>query len=507
MRRLTPATSSRSDIRSERGVALVLAMFMVLIASIVGMSLATTGRGQAISSLNYRSMSQARYAAESGLHSATNYLLNSYAAPGEDGADPIGAYTTATVAIVQYNNADVVLSSDANVAANYPISAKATAFSAASSGSLTMNNAPVLYRARARLLSMRQFTDAYAGLPATVQTWEVTGVGRLNGVSAADVEVSAIVERQTVPAFRYAAFATFNGCEALRFGGGGSTDSYDSSAALVGGEPVLDNSDGHVGTNGNLDAVGSTTVINGTLSTPRSGVGNCTSNNVTALEVSGGATVSDGLIELPQAIQMPTPPAISPAPPLTNVDFTKTGGCPAGVSYCTVSADGATIAPPTATTVVSLGNVDVKGGAIMRLQPGIYEVNSIKLTGNSRIIVDPGAGGPGAVIIRVAGTSVTTPIDLSGGTTVNTSFNPMNLQFVYGGSGTVKTTGGTQTSQVVYAPNATASLTGGADLYGAIVAHKITDMGGTAVHYDRRLQSASLTKGNPTMTTFSWSSF
>ena len=480
MARQNQFVDTAPDIRSERGVALVLAMFMVLIASIVGVSLVTTGRTQAISSLNYRSMSQARYAAESGLHSAANYLLNSYTAPGEDGADPLGAYVTTAPTAVTYNGGAVVLSSDAGVASNYPVAAKPNGFSAASTGTLAINGSPVAYSARARLISMRQFNDAYAGVPATIQSWEITGVGRLNGVSAAEVEVSATVERQTVPAFRYAAFATFNGCEALRFGGGGTTDSYDSSVPLVGGLPPRDPNGGHVGTNGNLEAVGSTTTINGTLSTPRSGVGDCTANNVTALDLNGNATVSEGLIELPQPIVMPTPPAISPAPPTANQGITKISGCPGGVLYCAPSVDGVTFAPPAPGTVVSLGNVRLTGGAILRLQPGIYEINSIKLAGNSRVVVDPGAGGPGPVIIRVAGADQATPIDLAGGA---------------------------QTSQVVYAPNATASLTGGADYYGALVSYKITDMGGTAVHYDRRLQSSSLTKGNPTMTTFSWSSF
>lgn len=496
----------RSDVNAEHGIALVLAMFMMLIASLVGMSLATTGRSQAVSSLNYRTMSQARYAAESGLHSAANYLLESYVAPGEDAGDAVASYTS-TATGVTYDGAAVVLSSDPDTPANYPVAAKQTAFSAASSGTLTMNRAQVAYTARARLVSQRQFADAYAGLNRTVQTWEITGVGSLTGATGAEVEVSAIIERQTVAAFRYAAFATYNGCEALKFGGGGSTDSYDSSAPLVGGVPDTDEYGGHVGTNGNLGAVGNTTEINGSLSTPRAGVGNCTTNNVTALSLSGNATVSDGLIQLPQAIQMPTPPAITPAPPTTNMGITKTSGCPGGVSYCSVSADGVTFAPPSAATVVQLGNVSLTGGAVVHLQPGIYEVNSLKFSGNSQIVVDPGPSGVGPVIIRVAGDGDNTPIDLTGGTTVNSTFNPINLQIIYGGTGNVKVAGGAQTSQVVYAPNATASLTGGSHYYGAIIAHKITDMGGTAVHYDRRLQNEGLTKGNPTMTTFSWSSF
>ena len=500
---MPPSADRRS---SERGVALVLAMFMVLMVSVLGASLVTVGRSQTMASLNYRTMSQARYAAESGLHSAVNHLLNSYVAPGEDVADAMGGYDI-TASPVLFNGTAVMLSSDTNVASNYPVGGKPTAFTNQSTGTLQMNFTQATYSARARLLSMRPFNDAYAGVPVTIQTWEVTGVGRMVGSAAADVEVSTVLERQTVPAFRYAAFATYNGCDALRFGGGANTNSYDSSDPLVGGVPAVVNSGGNVGTNGNLSEVGNTTTVNGTLSTPRSGVGSCTSNNVTAATLSGNATVTGGLIELPQPIEMPTPPEILPPPPTDSQSITKTSGCPAGVLHCTNSADGVTITPPSSSTVVSLGNVNIQGGAEIHLAPGIYEINSIKLTGNSKIIVDNGPGGPGAVIIRVAGASETTPIDLAGGTTVNTSFDPTHLQFIYRGTGNVKFTGSSQSSQLVYAPNATASITGGSDFYGAIIANKITDMGGAAIHYDRRLQREAITKGNPTLTTFSWSSF
>jgi hypothetical protein len=501
---LPPAATERS---SERGVALVLAMFMVLMVSVVGASLVGVGRAQTMSSLNYRTMSQARYAAESGLHSAVNHLLYSYTAPGEDAGDILGNYDV-TASPVEFNNAAVLLSSDDNVASNYPaVGAKPTAFRNQSTGTLVMNQTRVTYAARARLISMRQFQDAYAGIPVTIQTWEITGVGRMIGTAAADVEVSTMLERQTVPAFRYAAFATYDGCNALNVGGGATTNSYDSGVALVGGVPVTTNSGGNVGTNGNLSEIGNTTTINGTLSTPRSGVGNCTSNNVTALTVSGSATVTGGLVELPQPIAMPTPPAITPAPPTDNVNINKTTGCLPAVSYCTPSADGVTITPPSPTTVVSLGNLNIQGGAEIHFAPGIYEINSIKLTGNSKIIVDDGPAGPGAVIFRVAGESETTPIDLLGGTTVNTSYDPTHLQFVYGGTGNTKFSGSSTSSQLVYAPNANASIGGGSHFYGAIVSHKISDMGGTAIHYDRRLQRQAFTKGNPTLTTFSWSSF
>jgi hypothetical protein len=300
--------------------------------------------------------------------------------------------------------------------------------------------------------------------------------------------------------FAYAAFATHNGCGALNFAGGATTHSYDSGA-LVGGAAVVSDSGGNVGTNGNLDGNGGPTTINGTLSTPRSGVGNCTSNNVTAATISGWGTVEEGLVTLPQPITLQTPPA--PNPPTSNITFTGGGGCPAGAPFCTASAGGATITPPTSTTVIQMGNITMNGTAVVHLRAGIYEVNSLTLAGNARIVVDSGP-----IIFKIQGTGQTTPLDLSGGGVSNPSLNPQMLQFVYGGTGEIKITGGTDTAALVYAPNASASLSGAStNFYGAIITNKVTSTGGFNLFYDRRLQRTVMTAGNPTMTSFTWRTF
>ena len=499
---------TRRSWSGEDGIALVLAMFMVLIVSLLGASLATLGRTETMSSLNYKTMSQARYAAESGLHSAANHLIHTYVPPGTDAGDPIpGVYVTSKSPVL-YNNAPVVLTTVAGEASNYPVDAKVDAFEAASHGTLEMSTTKASYSATARLLSMRQFDDAYSGGKVTIQTWEITGIGTIDGAGAAAVQVSAIIETQAVPAFRYAAFATKNGCGSLMFAGGGSTDSY-SSTNVAGG---FSNSDGDVGTNGNLDENGGPgTVVNGTLSTPRGGVGTCTANNVTALTISGKATVKEGLVKLPQEVKLKTPAAISPAPPLTDVDLKKTGGCPALAPYCTAAAPvsgvtALTITPPTASTVVSMGDVTISAGAVIHLNAGIYEVNSLKAVGNADLHIDSGP-----VIFRVAGkaddgSELDIPIDLSGGTILNPTLIPKNLQFVYGGSGQIKVNGGNSTATLIYAPNATVSLLGSSHFYGAVVGGSVKDTGGAHVHYDRDLGGWALTEGNHTMTSFSWSS-
>jgi hypothetical protein len=501
---------ARSD---ERGIALVMALLMVLLVSILTASMIAVARSEAMSSVSYRAMSQVRYGAESGVHAAVNHLLNTYVPPGINPADPLASYDM-TVSPVTFGvgGDPVVLSSDPGVDSNYPVNDVRDAFIAGSRGTLNANGRQITYAARARLISMRQLTNAFTGTPATLQTWEIEGVGSVDGAGAATVEVVATLERQPVPAFSYAAFATFNGCDALSFAGGATTKSYDSSAPLVGGKPDTSPASGgdtygNVGTNGNLETSGQPTQINGTLSTPRSGIGNCTTNNVTAATLANPKDVTGGLVTLPQPIEFPTPDPISPAPPTNDVGFSA-GGCPSGAPYCAKSDGEFTLAPP-AGTVVQMGNVKFSGNAVLNLHGGTYEVNSLSLGGNGTINVVPGTG---PVIIKIAGkdssgNDLAMALNLEGNGVSNPTYDPTMLQFIYGGKGTVKLTGGSDAAMLVYAPNASGSISGGADFYGSIVTNKITATGGSTINYDRRLQRSMLVPGNPAMSSFSWRTF
>jgi len=498
----TPAT--RRSCSSEEGIALILAMFMVLIVSLLGASLATVGRTETMSSLNYKTMSQARYGAESGLHSAANYLIHTYVPPGVDAADSLLSYKT-DVSPVRYKNKPVVLTTVKGANSNYPVAAKETAFTDNAYGELKMSGTVTTYSATATLLSMRQFPDAYAGGNVTIQTWQITGVGNIKGAGAAAVQVSAIIETQAVPAFRYAAFATDDKCQALYFGGGGSTDSYDSKNN-VGNNATIDNpkNGGDVGTNGGLKVSGAQSIVHGKLSTPRSGVGTCDNGNVIALD--GDPPDVKGMVKLPQAVKMSTPAPILPAPPLTPFDLKKTGGCPAGApAACTSAADVITF-KPVGQTPVQLGNVTMLAGAEVHLQAGIYEVNSLQIAGTAKVSIDSGP-----VVFRVngkdaLGAELPTPLIINGGGLVNGAKVPKNLQFVYGGKGQVQINGGAATSFLTYAPNATIQINGGGEMYGAVVGAKVMDNGGAHIHFDRQLAGWAYTEGNPTMTSFTWSS-
>jgi len=327
-----------------------------------------------------------------------------------------------------------------------------------------------------------------------------------------------VLERQPVPIYGYAAFATANGCKALSLQGGATTDSYDSSWALgADGKPIREDDWGNVGTNGNLTEVGNDTTVHGSLSTPRQGSGACSANNVTAETLSGGATVDDGLNRLPQTVKYPTPEEITPAPPMYNQSFSKNApGCPSpAASFCTTDPDpttpnkvivtiSPTVTSPAGQTPVPLGNVTVGSGATLHLHAGIYNVNSFQMEANSQIVIDDGP-----VVLNVAGKDdsgqdLANPITITGNGVVNTSFVSSDLQIVYAGTGEVKLAGGDQTSALVYAPNASASITGGADLYGAIIVHELKEAGGAAIHYDRHLKTMMYTPGDYTMSAFTW---
>src|SRR5205807_307087 len=160
----------------------------------------------------------------------------------------------------------------------------------------------------------------------------------------------------------------------------------------------------NLGTNGNQDDTGNNVTINGTLSTPRVGVGSCSSGNVTAF-TGNLAGITGGLKELPQAVQL-NPPVI-PAPGLTDVSSSKTL-CPtsapsmleinyAGTGQVKIAGNGASAAvvyAPNATasfrgngafygSVIAAQVTDVGNGAIhydRKLQRKLFTVGNYMLS-------------------------------------------------------------------------------------------------------------------------------
>jgi Tfp pilus assembly protein PilX len=169
---MTNTNSGRHRSRSERGIALVLSLFLMMAMSVVGASLMFLSQTETYSSMNYRLMSQARYGAEAGVQKTVNYLINSYTAPTTTGADLLSNFDTTKSPVLCIGvacptaNAAVVLSATATQASNYPVAAVQTAFFNAVSnpGSLPSGSTTVAYAPSATLLSMQQIPVYGSGL-------------------------------------------------------------------------------------------------------------------------------------------------------------------------------------------------------------------------------------------------------------------------------------------------------------------------------------------------------
>lgn len=479
--------------RSQEGTALILALLFTMALAAVGSSMLVLTRTETMASQNYRMLTQARYGAESGVHKAINYLTSAYPKPGT-ATDPLSNYDT-TTSPVQWNGAPVVLSTMAGVATRYPDSAVAAAFAQAGRGSLTAGNATVQFTTSAVLRSMRVVN----GEP--VMTWQITSDGTIVGVRGALVEVTASLEKQVTatPNTVYAAFATSPNCGALTWSSA-TTDSYDSTAGLVGGRPVLALNGGNVGTNGNLNANNSATV-RGSLSTPRVGVGACSAGNVDAQTSSGGAAVTGGIIHLPQAISQPTPPLPSPVPNASqNITVTDVSNCPAALAGCSKSGGDKTFQPGT------YGNITLTDTARLHLKAGTYNINSFSIDNSSRIILDTSP-----VIINVMGTNKAQPFWLNSSVSTDPSrpWDPKQLQILYAGSGTIRIDNQATSVAQVNAPNA-AVVVNSSDYYGSIIGRTVTFGNAAKLHFDRNLgSSAAMTYavGADVLTAFSWKKY
>lgn len=511
--------------KNEKGVALILVLILLLVLSVMAVSLLFVGQSETWASMNYRMMTQARYGAEAGVNQAANYIQNTYTQPTT--AQMASFYTTVSpVATGSATGPAVVLSANSSVSANYPVSAVSNDFASNTTGSITDGNTTVTYAPSAKLLAMQSFTSYPAATTAVVQKWEITSDGTISSVRNATVRVTAIMEQQKTSTFAYAAFATATGCSAMSFGGGGTTDSYDSSTlTTVGGVATAPSSfsayGGNVGTNGNLNESGSKTTINGTLSTPRSGTGTCSTSTVTALSVNGNATVTGGINELSQNVVYSTPPAPTPTPTNTamTVDNNNPGctGFPAQCSALPTAKPTALYitAGSTSTTATQLGDVTIKGD--LHLVPPVgttpgspVYINAYSLTanGNPNLYIDPipGTSPPqyAQIVLNVAAAGT---IDLTGSSLSNPSLVPADFQILYAGTNQVTINGGSAAASLLYAPNAPFKLNGGGNLYGAVIANQIVDLGGGAIHYDRKLQVQFYSPGPFMLSAFNWQKY
>lgn len=260
------------------------------------------------------------------------------------------------------------------------------------------------------------------------------------------------------PSGGFGLFATGNGCGSVDMTGGIFVDGWNSAN---GGTyaTTKNNIGGSVGSNGNVSMSGGV-LVGGNVGADNTTQGACpdgiTSSGGSGLV--GGQNPPNQYVAVSPPLVIPTPPAPSPAPPTGNVAIHNNTSMVPG----------------------TYADLKLTGGAILTLSPGVYNINSISLSGNSTVKISPA----GQVTLNVAGSGAANAVDFSGGSISNTSGVPNNFQVNYSGTGGVNVSGGSGSYIVVDAPNAAVKLTGGSDVFGAIVAKTIQDSGGTNFHVD-----------------------
>ena len=251
-------------------------------------------------------------------------------------------------------------------------------------------------------------------------------------------------------------FATSTACGAFVMQGGGTTDGFSSTG---GGYPASKSlTAGGIGSNGSVSLGGAPTQVGGNVYVPNALVGACPDG----LQENGGAGLIAGNNVIAQPVTtVPTPPVPNPLPPTTN------------------------LSNPTALVPGTYGNINLSGQDALVLAPGVYNINSISMAGQSTVTISPA----GSVVINVAGQGQATPIDLEGGGLMNLTGVAGNFQVNYAGTGTVKVAGGAGSYAVINSPNAALKFTGGSNFYGSAIGATVDDGGGTALHFDTTLMN------------------
>lgn len=461
------AGGSAQDRRSEAGVALIIALVVLLVLSSLAAAIIFVTQTQTWTTYNYRLDAESRFLANSGVEKAVNWFANSYVPP----TSPLPAYTSG-LGDVLWNGAPVELAGINGQSSNYPSSSVATSFlNALHDQVVDASGFQGEFSVSATLLAWQPLTVPLSNQPSDIETWQITSQGSVSGPGGGGmVQEVATITQQEKPLMDFAAFATGSGCGAVNLGGGAITDSFDSSQGPYSQTHVTSN--GNIGSDGNV-SLGAGVAVNGTASTPNPSVGICPGAGVT---LGSGATVTGqeiGGSEGPYLGlgDLPTLPTIAPVTP--------------GLGTVTVNSS-MTLAPG------AYGDIQLGGGGTLTFQPGSYYINSLTVSGTGTITISPS----GQVILYVAGNNISTPVSLTGNSLTNNTGIPSNFQIVYGGTGTIQVAGGSAAYAVVYAPNAPVEMTGGSDWYGSIISNTFNEMGNnTALHYDRSLATQYLVPG------------
>jgi hypothetical protein len=266
--------------------------------------------------------------------------------------------------------------------------------------------------------------------------------------------------------------------------GNTTTNSYDSR---VNANPSsFDNWDGDISTNDKIGISGNTSiggdlnvtnppgntndVVTGSGNAKVHGDINSNGGVSSHFDSNTGGNVKENLSNDP--LQFPP----TPSAPSGSADLGSSLNV-AGNKTITLSAKGATLS----------------NGTFIPTTNGNFIANSISITGNAKVIINPQYG-PVNLFIEGAGSSAGINIAGNG---FSGSIKPSDLRIWYGGTGDTKIAGNGATRALVFAPNSNYKQVGNGEFYGAIVANKIDLTGNAAFHYDRSLKDNNDLMFNP----------
>jgi hypothetical protein len=328
--------------------------------------------------------------------------------------------------------------------------------------------------------------------PTNPDRWTLTASGTFE-LSTRRVEVG--IRRRAGGDFVEGLFSK----DDLTFNGRTATDAYDSrlgtyasQLAGSGGDYVLDG--GHVGSNGGITLHGSSVLIRG----------NAIPGPMYQVNMSGGPDVWGDTMARRRIIDLPDiPQAEFEAALASNVNDTGITGIPGGGA-------GALPMPNGNGKAKGKGKSNAGGngnGNNSGYDPATYSLtpssgSTVTLTGGTYFFTD--VRFTGQATLRVTGPTViyvTGDFDLQGGTIMNVSGKPSDLQVYvhpyalpagHTPSGSrVKINGGSQAALALYGPGADIRVGGNNHVYGSLVGDTIVVAGNSYFHYDKALGDAS----------------
>jgi hypothetical protein len=333
--------------------------------------------------------------------------------------------------------------------------------------------------------------------PPLTQVYLLTSLA-VSSTGARKVLQADVALNPSIP-LPYGLYGTGTGCNTVTFTGNGNTDSFTSANGGTYAN-TQSNTGGNVGSNGGVSLVGNANIGGSLGILPVDGniaPGTCPGSNYsisganaglvsnpTNLPCSGKNPPANCVQALPGAVTFQAPPP--PVPPPTNTSFTppacanKSGSCLVPGTY---------------------GNISMSGQQTLILSPGVYNINTLTLSGQASIVITP----LGQVVLNVAGNGVTTGnvLDLSGQSVNNETFNANQFIINYGGNGNINVTGNANSSYfVLNAPQAQVKISGNGHLFGAVVGQTIADVGNGTFSYDKNVNLAPPSNGALNMISF-----